>query len=247
MATRKFTATELEELGVRSNYILRTIVGEQRWSLDVELVFKHEGRYWRVAASEPATEYQDEDPWYDQTEVIADEVVLAPVTELKWCEIPERTDAAVTVGQIADALTCRDSIECTWSISSEGPIVTGICIPASPVTRAVPSNGTPSCSSARHRRRHHDGDADDQFRRDRGGRQARRRPAGTRLDTRKQLGEAAGIPDDPDGTIRLVEWFGDGLSHADVACVADLLGVSRRWLLGEIDVRVGPEVRVDRC
>ena len=58
---------------------------DSRWANHYTGVFEYEGRYWQVQYQEGATEEQEgEDPWYDEEEIEAVEVVWLPVVVNKW-------------------------------------------------------------------------------------------------------------------------------------------------------------------
>ena len=63
------------------------IVGHSRWSVDHEIIFKYEGRFWRTTYSVAATESQDESPWQYQNMVECQEVRQQEVTRLEWIEV----------------------------------------------------------------------------------------------------------------------------------------------------------------
>lgn len=52
----------------------KTIVDTSRWSIQYELVFEDEGKFWKTTYSEGATECQDESPWEYEDEVTLEEV-----------------------------------------------------------------------------------------------------------------------------------------------------------------------------
>lgn len=63
------------------------IVDTSRWSNHYELVFAHEGKFYRTYYSVGATEQQDEGPWeYDGDEIECVEVVEKEVTVTQWVD-----------------------------------------------------------------------------------------------------------------------------------------------------------------
>lgn len=55
------------------------IINHTRWSVVYERVFKHEGKFYRTVYSVGATEYQDQEPYeYDEDMVECEEVVIVP-------------------------------------------------------------------------------------------------------------------------------------------------------------------------
>lgn len=67
-----------------SNYISRTLIGSDRWSLNYELVFRFEDKFYRAYYSTGATEQQYEQPWEFEVEVECDEVHLVEKVIEVW-------------------------------------------------------------------------------------------------------------------------------------------------------------------
>ena len=71
---KKFSKEILKELiyGNVDNYelVANNLIGNSRWSLDYDLIFKHEEKYWRVTYSRGATECQDEQPFEYGNELV---------------------------------------------------------------------------------------------------------------------------------------------------------------------------------
>lgn len=60
------------------------VVDTSRWSIIYELIFEHDGKFWRTSYSVGATESQDESAWeYDST-VECVEVELKEVVTKQW-------------------------------------------------------------------------------------------------------------------------------------------------------------------
>ena len=72
------------ELDLPYTAIKDTITDTRRWSVDHEIIFLHDGKYWQTHYSVGATEQQDESPWEYDTEVECTEVELKEVTVTKW-------------------------------------------------------------------------------------------------------------------------------------------------------------------
>jgi hypothetical protein len=62
-------------------------IDDRRWYSVWTGVFEFEGKHYRVHYSSPATEMQEEDPWNDETEIVAYEVVKLPVVKYEWIEV----------------------------------------------------------------------------------------------------------------------------------------------------------------
>ena len=55
------------------------IIETGRWTVNHELIFKHEGKLWRTSYQVGATEQQDERPWEYDDQVACIEVVATQV------------------------------------------------------------------------------------------------------------------------------------------------------------------------
>lgn len=67
----------VDELGLPDNPSIVqecTLVDSDRWTLQYEIIFEHEGKFYRTYYRVGATEYQDEQPWEYENEVDCDEV-----------------------------------------------------------------------------------------------------------------------------------------------------------------------------
>jgi hypothetical protein len=88
----KFRAEDIRELrygcsveGMES--IEESMVGHNRWSVEVAFIFKHDGKFYKADFSDPATEYQDSQETLDIDSdgmVECDEVFPTPVTTIKY-------------------------------------------------------------------------------------------------------------------------------------------------------------------
>lgn len=71
-----------------SELIVRdSITDTSRWSIQHELIFKHDGKLYRAYYNVGATEYQDESPWQDEDEITCVEVMSVPSIDYK--AVPE--------------------------------------------------------------------------------------------------------------------------------------------------------------
>jgi len=61
-----------------------TITGTSRWSIHHEIIFSHDGKFWRTSYSEGATESQDERPWEYETEIECTEVKIVEKLVKTW-------------------------------------------------------------------------------------------------------------------------------------------------------------------
>lgn len=72
------------ELDLPYSAIKNDIVDTSRWSIHHEIIFEHDGKFYRTHYSVGATEYQDESPWEYDDEVECTEVELKQVMVTKW-------------------------------------------------------------------------------------------------------------------------------------------------------------------
>jgi hypothetical protein len=71
----KFTKEFLkDELDLPYSALEDNIVDTSRWSIHHEIIFEHEGKYYKTYYSEGATEMQDERPWEYDKEIECTEV-----------------------------------------------------------------------------------------------------------------------------------------------------------------------------
>jgi hypothetical protein len=83
--TRTFTSAEMLEILWESNDVVEDrVIGNGRWSIEHEIVFKHEDKFYRTTYSVGATESQDERPWEYQPIVTVTQVHQVERTVLKW-------------------------------------------------------------------------------------------------------------------------------------------------------------------
>lgn len=72
----KFDKKYLQEMVWSDDVVEDNIVGNSRWSIQHEVVFKHEGKFYGTRYSVGATESQDEAPFqYDDNEIDCPEMV----------------------------------------------------------------------------------------------------------------------------------------------------------------------------
>lgn len=68
---------------IRHNEIIDTT----RWSVVYDIVFEHDGKFYRTSYSVGATESQDESPWEYDDDVNCHEVELKEVTVERWVPV----------------------------------------------------------------------------------------------------------------------------------------------------------------
>lgn len=74
----------IEELGLPSRAIKDTIIDTSRWSEHHEIIFAHDGKFYRANYSQGLTENQDESPWEYLEEVECIEVELKEKLVKVW-------------------------------------------------------------------------------------------------------------------------------------------------------------------
>ena len=75
----------MEELGLPYDAIKDTITGTRRWSEDHEIIFAHDGKFYRTHYSQGLTESQDERPFeYSPEEIECEEVELVEKLVKVW-------------------------------------------------------------------------------------------------------------------------------------------------------------------
>lgn len=72
------------ELDLPSSAIKDDIVDTSRWSEHHEIIFEHDGKFYRTHYSCGLTEIQDERPWEYETEVECTEVELIQKMMTVW-------------------------------------------------------------------------------------------------------------------------------------------------------------------
>lgn len=86
---REFLVDELGLPRSKENKVEDNVVDNSRWSVDHELIFKHEGKFYQTSYSVGATECQDERPWEYDDEVECTEVAQQEVTVMAWVPVKE--------------------------------------------------------------------------------------------------------------------------------------------------------------
>lgn len=84
MFDKKFLIDELDLPWNVKIVVHSKIVDHSRWSVIYELVFAHDGAYWRTTYSVAATESQDESPWDDKDQVECVKVEKRVVEKSVW-------------------------------------------------------------------------------------------------------------------------------------------------------------------
>jgi hypothetical protein len=74
----------IDELDLPYSAIEDKVIDNSRWSIHHEIVFEHEGKFYRTYYSVGATECQDEEPWEYDDEVDCTEVVQKEITVMAW-------------------------------------------------------------------------------------------------------------------------------------------------------------------
>lgn len=92
MPSRNFTLDELEDLDVPWTNESYDRIDKRRWYTVIEVVFKHEDKFYRGEYMEPATEMQEmdmADRWNTQPDgtVTFTEVKQVPVTTIGWEQV----------------------------------------------------------------------------------------------------------------------------------------------------------------
>jgi hypothetical protein len=79
-----------EELGLpwsKKHKIEDTVIGNSRWSIEHELIFEYEGKFYLTYYSVGATECQDERPWDYEEEVECAEVMRQEIKVVAWVPV----------------------------------------------------------------------------------------------------------------------------------------------------------------
>jgi hypothetical protein len=84
MGARIFTKKHLESLGLPDSAIDNKIIGTSRWSIQHEIIFQFEEKFYRTHYQVGATEYQDEYPWENENEITTEEVELVTKQIYVW-------------------------------------------------------------------------------------------------------------------------------------------------------------------
>jgi hypothetical protein len=79
----------IDELDLPYSAIEDKVIDNSRWSIQHEIVFEHEGKFYRTYYSVGATESQDEGPWEYDDEVDCTEVVKQEITVMAWVPVKE--------------------------------------------------------------------------------------------------------------------------------------------------------------
>jgi hypothetical protein len=77
----------IKELNLPDAAIKDTIIETTRWSIIHEIIFAHDGKFWKTTYSVGATEVQDESPWEYDDLVDCREVQLVEKTVKVWEEV----------------------------------------------------------------------------------------------------------------------------------------------------------------
>jgi len=77
----------LEELDLPYSAIKDTIIDTSRWSENHEIIFAHNGKFYKTYYSQGLTEMQDESAWEYDEEVECIEVELTEKLVKVWTEV----------------------------------------------------------------------------------------------------------------------------------------------------------------
>jgi hypothetical protein len=76
----------INELDLPDNAIKDTIISQSRWSTQHEIIFAHDGKFYKTHYSQGSTEAQDESAWEYDTEVECAEVHIVEKLIKTWEE-----------------------------------------------------------------------------------------------------------------------------------------------------------------
>ena len=79
----------INELDLPYGAVEDKIIDNSRWSIHHEIIFEHEGKFYRARYSVGATESQDERPWEYEDEVNCTEVIQQEVKVMAWVPVKE--------------------------------------------------------------------------------------------------------------------------------------------------------------
>jgi len=77
----------IDELDLPDSAIEDKVVDNSRWSIQHEIIFEHEGKFYRTHYQVGATESQDEGPWEYDDEIECTEVIRQEVTVMAWVPV----------------------------------------------------------------------------------------------------------------------------------------------------------------
>ncbi len=77
----------MNELGLPYSAIKDDITGTSRWSEHHEIIFSHDGKFYRAHYSQGLTEYQDESPWEYESEIDCTQVELKEKLVKVWVDL----------------------------------------------------------------------------------------------------------------------------------------------------------------
>lgn len=90
LKTKTFSRERMRDIlyGCEENEVIKNqICGTSRWTINFELVFSHEGKFYRTYYSKGSTEYQDERPWEYEKEVKCTEVHPVEKTVIEYEDV----------------------------------------------------------------------------------------------------------------------------------------------------------------
>ena len=74
----------IKELNLPDSAIKDTIIDTSRWSEHHEIIFAHDGKFYRTSYSQGLTEYQSEAPWENEEIIECYEVELIEKMQKVW-------------------------------------------------------------------------------------------------------------------------------------------------------------------
>jgi hypothetical protein len=86
---REFLTEELGLPWFKEHKVEDKVIDNSRWSIDHELVFKYNDKFYQTYYSVGATECQDEHPWEYDDEVNCTEVIQQETKVMAWIPVKE--------------------------------------------------------------------------------------------------------------------------------------------------------------
>ena len=77
----------IDELDLPYSAIEDKVIDNSRWSIQHEIIFEHEGKFYRTHYQVGATESQDEGPWEYDDEIECTEVAQKEITVMAWVPV----------------------------------------------------------------------------------------------------------------------------------------------------------------
>lgn len=77
----------MDELGLPMDAIEDDVTNVGRWSIHHDIIFEHEGKFYKTSYSEGSTEHQWESPWEGMDLINCYEVEKKEVLVEKWVKV----------------------------------------------------------------------------------------------------------------------------------------------------------------